>query len=73
MKRRTEERASISSLEDVGEEVREEASVEGSQVCTLVVHPPVDVPDSKGVLDEGGRGAWEEISLNTSLEVFTSK
>lgn len=68
-RKQTEERALLLGLEDPGEEVREEANVEGSQVCVLITHLPFEVP-SRRVFD-GRQG--EEISVRIYLEVVTSK
>ena len=68
LKRRTDRRALISGLEDGGEEVRKDASVGASQVCILIVHLPVEVPDYKA-----RGGLWEEMPLHITLKVFTSK
>lgn len=55
LKRRTDGRALISGLEVGGEEVREEVGVGGNQVCIVIVHPPVEVPDCKGREGSSGR------------------
>lgn len=51
LKKRTEEKALIFGLKDSGEGKREEAGMEGSQVCILLIHLPVEVPESEGTLD----------------------
>lgn len=51
-RKKTEEKALLLGLEDTGEEAREEASAEGSQVCVLIAHLPFKVP-SRGALDWG--------------------
>ena len=68
-RKQTEDRTLLFSLEDIGKEASEEASVERCQVCVLITSLPFEVP-SRGVFD-WGRG--EEISVRISLEVFTSK
>lgn len=75
-KARTEGKALIFDLEDIGEETRGKAGVEGSQACIMTGHFPVEVPGREGVLEEGRRCSssrlWE-ICLPIRLEVFTSK
>lgn len=53
-RKKTEEKAPLLGLKDIGEEAREEAGVGGSQVCVLIIHLPFEVP-SRRVLDGGGR------------------
>lgn len=85
LKKRTEEKALIFGPKDSGEGKREEAGMEESQVCILLIHLPVEVPESEGVLDGvewgagrwGGMGSllqpWEETSSHIYLEVFAAQ
>lgn len=73
LKKRTEERALMSSLEDAGEAVRVEAGAEGSQGYILWSIPQLKSQTAEVCYMREGGGPWEELSLYLQVKVFTSK